>query len=245
MTYSAPHSTRLMKAAAIFGLRLTGSGRAARPDGEVLEWRRRVGESARRVVAEVGEGRVVLLTGPSGAGKSVVLGAVGRACASGVGGGGGWRVCALSRSAEDRLDARVVVDVPGLPLRGALSALSRAGLAEARLLSRRADRLSRGERWRLALAEAFGVAERNARAGRRTLLLADEFATALDAGTGTGVASAVRRWARSGVPVCVVAATVRGEVAAHLEPDAEFRVVPGGGLEVVAGEAGGGEGGGA
>jgi len=103
--------------------------------------------------------------------------------------------------------------------------LSLAGLNDAAVMLRRPGELSEGQRYRLRLAQAIGAAER--RAEGWSVLLVDEFGSALDRTTAHALARCVRRWvSRSGV--CLVAATAHDDLLEPLEPDVLIELEPGG-----------------
>jgi ABC-type glutathione transport system ATPase component len=168
-------------------------------------------------------GQIALVTGPSGAGKSRVLAALARRL--------GRHALQAATGTAKRRRGRPVVDLFSLPLTHTLGTLSRAGLAEARLLGLRPDQLSEGQRFRLALALAMARAgvrrpRGDARTGRPRApltLIADEFCSTLDRPTAMGVCLALRRWAASAPALRIVVATAHDDVAEWLAPDVTLR----------------------
>ena len=159
-------------------------------------------------------GQIVAVVGPSGAGKSMLLAAVGRQVRGAV------RLRLGELSKESRSAAAV--------LRGGtrgerLEMLSRCGLAEATALVTSARRLSGGQLYRLALAEALHRANVAAAHPRRhtrrpLVVIADEFAATLDFATASALCRQVRKLV-SGSNVSLLAATPRGELLPVLRPD--------------------------
>ncbi len=208
----------------------------------------RLAELAHALDAALPPGGVALVTGPSGSGKTRFL----RALRSRLRAAG--RPChrlAASRPSRDR-----VIDIAARACRRTRSLtheprtrhaaiLSRAGLADARLMVARANRLSAGEAWRLDLARAMGRAtdrrsavadhalyrsssstpSTEARSVRTTpdapivTLLIDEFTSLLDRATAQVLARLVHRWAESS-RIRVVAATAHDDTLEALGPDA-------------------------
>lgn len=197
-------SRALLRACAVFGID-PGRAEARR---EQRRRREAAGALARRVVGSLTPGRVVFVTGPSGCGKSTLLAALeARVRRTGV-----ERVLpdGAGRLGATVFDA-VAAHTP-TPAE-ALGVLARAGLAEAPLLPRTTRELSEGQRWRLALAVAMARAARH-----KTVLLADEFASALDRVTAANLARTVRRWA-SASDARVVAAAANDDLLEALAPD--------------------------
>ena len=155
---------------------------------------------------EVAPGEIVAVTGPSGAGKSVLL----REVAARVPDAVPLRTGALARSRRP-----AVTVLAGGSLAGRLEVLSRCGLAEAGALVTPARYLSGGQRLRLALAEALHSALVS---GRPRLVVADEFATGLDATTARLLCGRVRKLV-SGSSVGLLLATPRSELIGALRPD--------------------------
>ena len=166
-------------------------------------------------------GRVILFAGPSGGGKSTRLRHLSATARR-----AGWRVHDVARR---RLQAVPAVDQFGrgideaADLDYAAGHLSRVGLGEAAAMLRLPGELSDGQRWRLRLAVTVHRVMREARAGRPTLLVADEFCAVLDRVSACVVARGLRRTidrlARVGVPVRAAVATSHDDLSAALLPD--------------------------
>jgi GNAT superfamily N-acetyltransferase len=168
---------------------------------------------------------VVLLAGPSGSGKSLTLSRIARSLPA--------RAITWAADAGRQRGGSVVDQFPG-PLDRALRLLAAAGLADARLFSRRVRDLSDGERARLSLALAMDRAERLGADGtgdtdgramppflaaEPPAVLIDELGSNLDDATAQSLARSLRRWADRAAPVRVIAATARDDLAAALRPD--------------------------
>lgn len=204
---------------------------------------RRLGELAESLDRTLGPGHTALLTGPSGSGKSRLLRALGRRLRD-------QERIAVEHTLRVARGARVV-DVAG-------ACLGAAGLADARLLIARADRLSVGERWRLSLARAMEEIEQREQMEARgsgahaasarsspfapsarcspfpSTLLIDEFASVLDRPLAMVLARLVRRWAgRRGVRV--VCATAHDDLMEALAPECVVAFDGEGAADVVSG----------
>ncbi len=161
-------------------------------------------------------GEIVALTGTNGAGKSTLLSVLrgrvipdgGRVTVDGV------QLAAIDRDAwndtvawvpqhaalsDASVHANLAMAVPGVPLDVVREVAGSLGIAS--LLERRARSLSAGEQQRVALARAVLKCEH----GPARLVLLDEPSANLDAGTETLVAETVRRLARGGATVLLVA----------------------------------------
>lgn len=190
-------SRRLLAACAEFGLEVRRAGGAGprRPRGR-----------ARRLLRRLRAGDVALITGPSGSGKTTLLRELARQARA----EGRPVIHAAGKAGPARSD-RSVLDLVAARTgcgRAALRLLARAGLADARVLPRRRNELSAGQRTRLDLAIAMSRAEEQR---DRALLVIDEFGSVLDRPAARGLAVTVSRWARrSGVTV--VCATAHGDV---------------------------------
>jgi ABC-type ATPase with predicted acetyltransferase domain len=172
-----------------------------------------------------GSPRIALITGPSGGGKSTLLRAIASAARA--------RPLAASVIQPPAMASllrirRPLIDLFRADLPATLALLSRAGLADATLLSLPPRHLSEGQRHRLATALAMEacVPSRGNRPIRSTgvpptptsLLLLDEFASTLDSLTAAAFARTLRRWVRA-APVRLIAATARDEILDYLAPD--------------------------
>ena len=148
-------------------------------------------------------GAVTLVTGPSGSGKSTLLRMLARA-----------RRKAVVAPDPRTLRPSCAVEQVGATCDDALRILALAGLSDAPAVLTPADRLSEGERARLALAVAMDTAERT----NASLVLVDEFCSVLDARLATSVARCFARWVRSTRKGAVVA-TARDDLIERLSPD--------------------------
>ncbi len=159
-------------------------------------------------------GQIVAVVGPSGAGKSLLLAAVARQVRGAV------RLRLAELSKEGRSAAAVL---RGGTREERLEMLSRCGLAEATALVTPARRLSGGQVYRLALAEALHranviAANPRRRTKRPLVVIADEFAATLDFATASALCRQVRKLI-TGSNVSLLAATPRAELLAVLRPD--------------------------
>lgn len=186
---------------------------------------------ARRVIrateddARAGRAGVTLVRGPSGAGKTTLLRGVAMLARE-----RGWRVLNPAtimldprRSAVDHV-ARATLARPGADggdsaasAEACLRWLARVGLAEAGAIARPMGALSTGQQQRLRLAVALARAARGPGGAARTLLILDEFASALDTPAAASLAHVVRREATRCAHVLV--ATHREEAIAALDAD--------------------------
>ena len=138
----------------------------------------------------------VLITGPSASGKSRLGRAIAAAAALQA-----RRVVRIDPSQpHSRGHARMLDVIPG-PIPRAWSLLSRVGLADATLLSRRIHELSEGESFRLLIARAL--------AREPDVLVVDEFCSALDSRLARSVCLSL--CARA--PCALIAITAREDVA--------------------------------
>lgn len=205
------NSERLLRALAPFGItpadgpgtRLDADRRTAEAVGGVL---RAIGPDP-RPTSRPGPGMVVLATGPSGSGKTCLVRELMRR-----------EPCAAVHRMRLEPGRAIAEHRATLDLPAWLGVLSRAGLADARLLATPAGKLSDGERARLRLALGIAAAE----AAPGAWLVIDECCSTLDRDTAAGVASAVRRWAtRSGRRV--LAASAHADLVRLLGPDLVVR----------------------
>lgn len=188
-------STRLLCAAAAFGLAVSRARRRGPSPDHLAD--------ARDLLAALQPGQIALLTGPSGSGKSSVLRALRRV---------------LRRAApvpSTHIRGTIIDAFPGLTA-DALSALTRAGLADAILLARTPNELSDGERARFHIALAL------AHARPADTILLDEFLSTLDRATARNVAVSLRRWMdRAGRTrkIRLVVATAHDDILDWLAPE--------------------------
>jgi ABC-type lipoprotein export system ATPase subunit/GNAT superfamily N-acetyltransferase len=154
-------------------------------------------------------GQIVAVVGPSGAGKSMLLDRV----AAQEGGAIVLDDC-LARIRRSRRRPSVAM-LTGGSLGERLDTLSRCGLAEAAVLAAPGSTLSGGQLFRLALAVALHAARRSP---RPSLVVADEFAAALDELTATTLCRQIRKLV-AGSRAALLLATPRAELLAPLRPD--------------------------
>lgn len=134
------------------------------------------------------------------------------------------RVVIIAGANEARRSRRTILDeLAGMcgSADAALGVLARAGLADAKLLARRACELSEGQRHRYAVARAMAEVEgagRTRRCADGVTVLIDEFASTLDRVTARGLAATVRRWVRDQRGVRLVCATAHDDVMEWLGP---------------------------
>lgn len=206
-THGTRPSRKLLRACAAFGLAL--DERAPSRQESASRTIERL-ERARRDAQSTSAGQCLLLLGPSGCGKSTLLRALALRARQ-----NGTRVIKVR---PPRASNRPIIDLVRGSTARAIAALSRAGLADAMLLSRRLHELSDGERARLSLAIALSKARA---APRRSpvLIIADEFASVLDRHTARSVARSIARFIATTPGVDFAAASPHDDVEACLEPD--------------------------
>lgn len=157
---------------------------------------------AERLVLPLTAGQVVLFSGASGSGKSSLM----RATASELTLEGHGVV---SLDAID-LPSRLLIDAFPGALSAVMPLLAQCGLGEARLLLRRPEELSDGQRYRLRLALALAM--------QPAWVVADEFTATLDRTLARVIAFNLRRMADRGGPGFLLA-TTHDDVAEDLDPD--------------------------
>lgn len=165
--------------------------------------RERSERAAHALLPMLTPGRTALVLGPSGSGKSMILRALtdlapGSLCVS----------RARTRSAAP------AIETLRSPLGVRLRLLGAAGLADAQALVTPARHLSEGQHARLALARTFDLAHRQESC---TLVLADEFCSALDRLTARSVAQGVRRLLPA--HTALVCASAHEDLAEWFRPD--------------------------
>lgn len=188
-------SPRLLHACAAFGLAVTRARRRTLAPEHLAD--------ARDLHAALAPGHIALVTGPSGSGKSTVLRALRRQLRRG------------ATSPTTHIRGTIVDAFPGFTA-DAISALARAGLADAIVLARTPSELSEGERARFHIALALS------RAPRAGTILLDEFLSTLDRATARNVAASLRRWMdREGAKrrVRLICATAHDDVLDWLLPE--------------------------
>lgn len=153
-------------------------------------------------------GQVVLLTGASGSGKSTLLRRMTATLEE-----RGTRVIDLARLVLP--DVPVVDCFPDVPLEAALVLLGRMGLGEAWTYLRTPSELSDGQRWRLRLAIAIDLAEREADS---VVLVCDEFAALLDRVTAAVVSRSIRKLVDRSPGLAALLATCHEDVVGPLAP---------------------------
>ncbi len=181
---------------------------AARAFGLILEDAPCADATPARIPIE--PGHITLLTGPSGSGKSTALRAVANALrARGV----------EAVEAHDVIPPdRPAVDLLGRNAADAMTRLSRAGLGEAACFVRTPAELSEGQRFRLRLAMAMQCAE----AFTDSVLLCDEFTSALDRATARSLCALLSRWtARTHRPAII--ASSHDDIARWLDAGPTIR----------------------
>lgn len=220
-------SDRTLHLCAAFGLSPALAVRAPRPNTRLA---RQLADS---------RAKLTLITGPSGAGKSLLIDALAREARR-----RGIRLVRVAAAPTLRraragpnvqTGTRTVVDRLGLPLGQAVRVLAWSGLAEARLMARRVDRLSAGERARFEIARAWSVTLRTRAPGRgdpasdACWVVADEFLALLDRPTAAACAAALSRsLRRNDLPARWFVATSHADLARALRPDVIVRVREGG-----------------
>ncbi len=153
-------------------------------------------------------GSITLITGPSGAGKTTLL----RAVESSL------RSPRVDLGTIHLPDTRVIDCLDDLSVESALEWLARFGLGEVWCYLSPASRLSDGERFRLRLTIAVHRATKIAARHGSAVVLADEFANALDRITARIVSRNLRR-ALTGSSVAAILATAHDDLEPALAPD--------------------------
>lgn len=157
---------------------------------------------------------ITLITGPSGSGKSSLIADILRAVRATPA-----HAPTIINLARIHPPNRPAVDLMAEPnIHDAMRRLVACGLGEASLFTRRPSELSTGQRARLHLAIALRRADRARRAPSDppSLLIADEFAAALDPLTAHHITLLLRRAVANRPHLCALIATPRAEVAAAL-----------------------------
>jgi len=167
-------------------------------------------------------GQILLLTGPSGSGKSTLLCRLRRRCK-----------IPLINIRRIPLSSKPVIDhFQSSSIEGALSHLSRVGLAEAHCYLLPPRHLSDGQRWRLRLALALcDLSKDQDRGGmgnciqlpvssrHPSCLLCDEFTSLLDPITACVVARVLRRAVTPESNLCAILACSRTDILRAVNPD--------------------------
>jgi ABC-type ATPase with predicted acetyltransferase domain len=204
--------SRRLCVAAIFGIDPS-------PHTERARLRRAADHAAASLTPLLVHAGVALIAGPSGAGKSSVLrrlAAHSRRCDA--------PAFIVPPPSELLAERRPALDLLDGSLDADLRLLCACGLAEARLWLRPARLLSEGQRARLSLALTIAAARRAQRPN--PLLIADEFASALDRLSAMSLCFSVRRLLAGLRGVRLAAASAHDDVAQWLRPDVTLRLHP-------------------
>jgi len=170
---------------------------------------------------EIREGDVVYITGQSGSGKSLLLRDLAEKMAN-----GGLKIANLD---EIILPDVPVIDCLGKDTLDATNLLSKAGISDAYLYTRKPKELSDGQRYRLRLAKVMEQDDAD-------VWIADEFGAVLDRNTAKAVAFNIAKVARAKNKRLMVATThtdLLSELAPSLTIMKRFREK----VEITKGEA--------
>jgi len=154
-------------------------------------------------------GQIALITGPSGSGKTRLLRRYRRI------------IPAPARIELGRiaLPRRPVIDLfEHMALPQALGILGRVGLAEARAMVGRPDKLSAGQRWRLRLGLAISMVQDRPRTPV-VYFVCDDFAALLDRVSAAALARVLRRTVDRCPHLAALIATSHDDLLAALRPD--------------------------
>lgn len=150
----------------------------------------------------VNQGEVVYITGQSGSGKSLLLRDLSAAMQA-----DGLKVCDLNTI---DLPEKPVIDGVGASLFEATDLLSKAGISDAYIYTRKPSELSDGQRYRLKLAFVM--------ASDADVWIADEFGAVLDRATAKAVAYNMSKMARR-LGKTLMVATTHTDLVAELGPN--------------------------
>lgn len=159
---------------------------------------------------EVRQGDVVYITGQSGSGKSLLLKDLSAAMNA-----GGLKISDLN---QIDLPSKPVIECVGRSLFEATDLLSKAGISDAYIYTRKPEELSDGQRYRLKLAVMM---ESGA-----DVWIADEFGAVLDRATAKAVAFNIAKVARRLGKTLMVATThtdLVGELGPNLTVEKQFQ----------------------
>lgn len=176
---------------------------------------------------EILPGQILFITGPSGSGKSTLLNLIRDALKK--------PATAFSGQVRsfDELPCwpdRPLVDLfEPWPLDRVLGLLSVAGLNDAFVMLRRPAELSDGQRYRLKLAQLLFLAQTG---DRPEVILADEFAAALDRITAMTLCRQIRRWISRSQRITLILATTHDDLLEPLQPDGLIEKTLGDGLRI-------------
>ena len=151
---------------------------------------------------EINPGDIIFITGPSGTGKTTILNEIYK------------RILPAERIALSDIEIpndKAVIDSLGLWFTESLGYFTTAGLAGAKDLLNRPDRLSEGQQWRFRLASAL--------ASGKKYIFADEFCSTLDRITASDLSYNIRKFADR-YKATFILASAHQDILDDLRPDA-------------------------